>query len=157
MTRGPSLARDPKPVRVYKVGGPALEDPGLVGPLADDIRRAPGPSVLVHGGGRHVDRMLRALAIESRFVGGRRATSPAAMEVVEMVLSGVVNKDLAAGLTNAGLPSVGILDSKDFAGLHPGYFAVFSGVYSSNADASQHLTEAKAAGFSAAYARQVTR
>ena len=56
-----------------------------------------------------------------------------------------------------GLPSVGILDSKDFAGLHPGYFAVFSGVYSSNADASQHLTEAKAAGFSAAYARQVTR
>ena len=91
MTRGPSLARDPKPVRVYKVGGPALEDPGLVGSLADDIRRAPGPSVLVHGGGRHVDRMLRALAIESRFVGGRRATSPAAMEVVEMVLSGVVN------------------------------------------------------------------
>jgi len=108
MTRGPSLARDPKPVRVYKVGGPALEDPGLVGPLADDIRRAPGPSVLVHGGGRHVDRMLRALAIESRFVGGRRATSPAAMEVVEMVLSGVVNKELAAGLTRAGLPAVGI-------------------------------------------------
>jgi acetylglutamate kinase len=96
------------PVRVYKVGGPALEDPGLVGALADDIRRAPGLSVLVHGGGRHVDRMLRALAIESRFVGGRRATSPAAMEVVEMVLSGVVNKALAAGLSRAGLPSVGI-------------------------------------------------
>jgi acetylglutamate kinase len=108
MTRALSLARGTKPVRVYKVGGPALEDPGLIGPLAEDIRRAPGPSVLVHGGGRHVDRMLRALAIESRFVGGRRATSPAAMEVVEMVLSGVVNKDLAAGLTNAGLPSVGI-------------------------------------------------
>ena len=108
MTRGLSLARDTKPVRVYKVGGPALEDPGLIGPLAEDIRRAPGPSVLVHGGGRHVDRMLRALGIESRFVGGRRATSPAAMVVVEMVLSGAVNKDLAAGLTRAGLPSVGI-------------------------------------------------
>jgi len=108
MTRGLSLARDTKPVRVYKVGGPALEDPGLIGALADDIRRAPGPSVLVHGGGRHVDRMLRAVGIESRFVGGRRATSPAAMEVVEMVLSGAVNKDLAAGLTRAGLPAVGI-------------------------------------------------
>jgi hypothetical protein len=56
-----------------------------------------------------------------------------------------------------GLASVGILDSKDFAGLHPGYLVVFSGVYSSNPQASQHLAEAKAAGFSAAYARQVTR
>src|SRR5207244_2230319 len=65
-------------------------------------------SVLVHGGGRHVDRMLRAAGVESRFVGGRRATSPASMEVVEMVLSGMVNKDLAAGLTRAGLPPIGI-------------------------------------------------
>jgi hypothetical protein len=56
-----------------------------------------------------------------------------------------------------GLASVGILDSKEFAGLHPGYLVVFSGEYSSNPDASQHLAEAKAAGFSAAYARQVTR
>jgi acetylglutamate kinase len=64
--------------------------------------------VLVHGGGRHVERLLRALAIESRFVEGRRETSPAAMEVVEMVLSGVVNKGLAAGLTAAGLPAMGL-------------------------------------------------
>jgi len=95
-------------VRVYKVGGPALEDLDLVGPLADDIRRGPGRAVLVHGGGRHVDRILRALAIESHFVDGRRATSPEAMDVVEMVLSGVVNKGLAAGLTRAGLPAVGL-------------------------------------------------
>jgi acetylglutamate kinase len=95
-------------VWVYKVGGPALEDPGLIGPLADDVRRAPGPAVLVHGGGRHVDRMLKALAIESSRVEGRRVTSREAMEVVEMVLSGVVNKELAAGLTRAGLPAMGI-------------------------------------------------
>lgn len=93
-------------LRVYKVGGPALEDQGLAGPLADEVRR--GPALLVHGGGRHVDRMLRALGIESRFVGGRRETSPAAMEVVEMVLSGVVNKSLASGLTRAGVPALGL-------------------------------------------------
>jgi acetylglutamate kinase len=93
---------------VYKLGGPALEDPGLMGPLADEVRRLDGPAVLVHGGGRHVDRLLRALGIESRFVEGRRVTSPAAMEVVEMVLSGVVNKALAAGLTAAGVPAVGL-------------------------------------------------
>ena len=108
MSRRLALARDTRPIRVYKVGGPALEDPGLIAPLAEDIRRAPGPSVLVHGGGRRVNRALQALAIESRFVGGRRTTSPAAMEVVEMVLSGVVNKELAAGLTSAGVPAVGI-------------------------------------------------
>lgn len=93
---------------VYKVGGPALEDPGLVGPLADEVRRVDAPTLLVHGGGRHVDRLLRALGIETQFVDGRRETSPAAMEVVEMVLSGVVNKALAAGLTAAGVPAVGI-------------------------------------------------
>lgn len=95
-------------VRVYKVGGPALEDPGLVSPLADEVRRAGRHVVLVHGGGRHVERLLRALGIESRFEGGRRVTSEAAMDVVEMVLSGTVNKSLAAGLTAAGVPAVGL-------------------------------------------------
>jgi acetylglutamate kinase len=95
-------------VRVYKVGGPALEDSSLVGPLADEIRKGDGNALLVHGGGRHVDRLLRALGIESRFVEGRRETSEAAMEVVEMVLSGLVNKSLAAGLTEAGLPALGL-------------------------------------------------
>jgi acetylglutamate kinase len=95
-------------LRVYKVGGPALEDPGLIAPLAAEVRNGGGAALLVHGGGRHVDRLLRALAIESRFVDGRRETSPAAMEVVEMVLSGVVNKALASGLTAAGVPAVGL-------------------------------------------------
>lgn len=95
-------------VSVYKLGGPALEDAALLEPLADELRRAHGPLVLVHGGGRHVDRMLRALGIESRFVNGRRETTPEAMEIVEMVLSGTVNKALAAGLTRAGVPAIGI-------------------------------------------------
>jgi len=95
-------------VRIYKCGGPALEDPGLIGPLAEEVKRAGGSVLLVHGGGRHIERLLKALAIESQFVGGRRVTSPEAMEVVEMVLSGVVNKELAAGLTRNGVPAVGL-------------------------------------------------
>jgi acetylglutamate kinase len=95
-------------VRVYKVGGPALEDAGMMAPLAAEVRRQEGRVLLVHGGGRHVERMLNALGIPSRFVNGRRETSPEAMEVVEMVLSGGTNKALAAGLTAAGVRAVGV-------------------------------------------------
>jgi len=95
-------------VRVYKLGGPALEDAELLPALAEELRRARGRVLVVHGGGRHVERELKARGLESRFVGGRRETSAEAMEVVEMVLSGIVNKGLAAGLTAAGLPAIGL-------------------------------------------------
>jgi acetylglutamate kinase len=98
----------PLPVRVYKVGGPALEDAALLAPLAAELRRQDGHVVLVHGGGRQIERTLAALGIESAFVGGRRATSPEAMAVVEMVLAGGTNKQLAGGLSACGLPAVGI-------------------------------------------------
>jgi acetylglutamate kinase len=94
-------------LRVYKIGGPALEDPDLIAPLAAEVR-AQERVLLVHGGGRHIERLLKALGIPSRFVGGRRETSPEAMEVVEQVLSGGTNKTLAAGLTTAGVPAVGL-------------------------------------------------
>jgi acetylglutamate kinase len=79
-----------------------------VAPLADELKRGAGEAVLVHGGGRAVERLLKALGIESRFVDGRRETSPEAMAIVEMVLSGSANKELAAGLTRAGVKAVGI-------------------------------------------------
>lgn len=93
---------------VYKVGGPALEDAALLGPLAAEVKRAAGPVLLVHGGGRQVERLLKALGIGSEFVEGRRRTSDEAMEVVEMVLSGTMNKGLAAGLCAAGLKAIGV-------------------------------------------------
>ncbi len=98
----------PRPKRVYKVGGPALEDPSLLAPLAREIEAFEGDVALVHGGGRQVERMLKQLGIESKFIDGRRETSPAAMEVVEMVLSGSMNQALSAGLSRAGVPSVGL-------------------------------------------------
>ena len=77
--------------RVYKVGGPALEDPKLVASLAKEIGEFSGDIALVHGGGRQVERLLEQLGIESKFIDGRRETSPAAMEIVEMVLTGSMN------------------------------------------------------------------
>ena len=64
--------------------------------------------MLVHGGGSRVTHMIERLSLESQFIQGRRATSPAAMEVVEMVLSGLTNKMLVGGLTAAGVPAIGL-------------------------------------------------
>ena len=60
----------------------------------------------------------------------------------------------AAGL---GLPEVGVLESSDFSSLHPGYAIVFSGIYSSRADAEAALTSARATGFGTAYTREISR
>jgi len=96
------------PVCVYKLGGPAVEDLDLVRLLAGAVRSPKQRAVLVHGGGRQIERLLQKLEVPSRFVGGRRQTSKAAMAVVEMVLSGEVNKRLAATLTAAGTPALGL-------------------------------------------------
>jgi acetylglutamate kinase len=98
----------PRARRVYKVGGPALEDPGLLPPLAREIQAFSGDVALVHGGGRQVETLLKRLGLESTFVHGRRATSSEAMAVVEMVLTGSINPSLSAGLSRAGVPAVGL-------------------------------------------------
>lgn len=94
-----------KPV-VIKVGGGALaggalED--LPGILAGGRRVA-----LVHGGGARLSRMLGALGIPTRFHAGLRVTDEKALEVAEIVLAGGVNKSLARGLNDLGVPAAGI-------------------------------------------------
>jgi hypothetical protein len=63
----------------------------------------------------------------------------------------------AARAARAGLPQVGVLESAEYASLHPGYYVVFSGIYSSQAEAEAALPSARAAGFGAAYTRQISR
>ena len=56
-----------------------------------------------------------------------------------------------------GLEQVGIIDSKEFASLAPGYLVVFTGVFDSAASAADHIDDARNAGFQSAYERQITR
>jgi hypothetical protein len=63
----------------------------------------------------------------------------------------------AARAARQGLPEVGVLDSERFASLHPGYYVVFSGVYSTAGEAEAALRSVRAAGFSSAYTRQISR
>ncbi|HRN53588.1 MAG TPA: acetylglutamate kinase [Gemmatimonadaceae bacterium] len=92
--------------RVFKFGGRAQAAPGLASAIAAAAQRA--QVVVVHGGGDEVSAMQRRLGLEPQFIGGRRVTSEADLEVVRMLLSGSVNKRLVAQLLSAGARAVGL-------------------------------------------------
>ena len=103
---------------VIKVGGAALDDPALATVVADDIALLTLVGiqvVVVHGGGPQVSAAMKTAGIEPRFVDGLRVTDDATMNIVRGVLSGVINPDLVARLSRAGIAAVG-LDGAD-AGL----------------------------------------
>lgn len=64
--------------------------------------------VIVHGGGPEISRWLKRTGIENKFIKGLRVTDSATMEIVEMVLSGNVNKKLSSNLSLKGLNAIGI-------------------------------------------------
>jgi len=94
--------------RVIKIGGRVQSDPRLPGLLAAAHRAAPGGVVVVHGGGDDVTALQRRLGHEPSFVGGRRITSAAELDIVRMVLSGGANKRLVAALISAGVKAAGV-------------------------------------------------
>jgi acetylglutamate kinase len=64
--------------------------------------------VIVHGGGPEISKWLKKTGIETKFINGLRVTDSTAMEIVEMVLSGNVNKKLSSRLSQKGLTALGI-------------------------------------------------
>ncbi len=100
---------------VVKLGGSALYDSEAKTSLISDIcfLRAIGIRVVVvHGGGKEVSDMLLRLGMETKFINGYRYTSEADIGIVEMVLSGKVNKDLVSEISKGGFKAVG-LSGKD--------------------------------------------
>ncbi|MBI08316.1 MAG: acetylglutamate kinase [Rhodospirillaceae bacterium] len=102
-------------VIVVKYGGHAMGDAALSEAFARDIvllKQVGLNPVIVHGGGPQIGSMLKRLEIESEFVDGLRVTDAATVEIVEMVLSGRINKGIVAAITAAGGKAVG-LSGKD--------------------------------------------
>lgn len=95
-------------MRVVKIGGRAQSDPGLAGTIRAAWEATPSALCIVHGGGDEITAMQNALGREAVFVGGRRVTSGADLELLRMVLSGVVNKRLVNSFVTEGVPAVGI-------------------------------------------------
>jgi acetylglutamate kinase len=103
---------------VVKYGGNAMVDEDLKQAFASDIvflRHCGVKVVVVHGGGPQISEMLARLGIDSEFRGGLRVTTPEAMDVVRMVLTGKVGRELV-GLLNAHGPYAVGLSGED-AGL----------------------------------------
>ncbi|MCJ1695987.1 acetylglutamate kinase [Rathayibacter caricis] len=106
---------------VIKFGGNAMVSEELQRAFAQDIvylRYAGIRPVVVHGGGPQITRMLDRLGITSEFRGGYRVTSPEAMEVVRMVLTGQISRDIVRRINEHGPLAAGI--SGEDAGLFLG-------------------------------------
>ena len=100
---------------VVKYGGHAMGDPALADKFAHDIvllKRIGINPIVVHGGGPQIGEMLERLKIKSDFVDGLRVTDRATVEIVEMVLSGSINKQIVTAINRAGGLAVG-LSGKD--------------------------------------------
>ncbi len=96
---------------VVKYGGHAMGGERTAETFARDIvmLKAIGVNpVVVHGGGPQIGAMLERLKIQSSFVDGLRVTDAATVEIVEMVLSGTINKQIVTALNRAGGTAVGI-------------------------------------------------
>ncbi len=96
---------------VVKYGGNAMVDDDLKRAFAADIlflHQVGIKPVVVHGGGPQINRMLSRLGIESEFRGGLRVTTPEVMDVVRMVLTGSVQRELVSLLNEDGSAAVGI-------------------------------------------------
>lgn len=100
---------------VIKYGGHAMGDAKLAEIFARDIvllKQVGIHPVVVHGGGPQIGRMLERLKIKSEFVDGLRVTDAETVAIVEMVLSGTINKEIVAAISAAGGTAVG-LSGKD--------------------------------------------
>lgn len=101
----PWITRFAGKVVVIKFGGNAMVDDTLTAAFAEDVvylRTVGVRPVVVHGGGPQISAMLERLGIASEFRGGYRVTTPEVMDVVRMVLTGVVGRDLVGAINLHG-------------------------------------------------------
>ncbi|MBO9448385.1 MULTISPECIES: acetylglutamate kinase [Ruegeria] len=111
----PYLQRYDGAIVVIKLGGHAMGSDEAMESFARDVvlmRQVGVNPVIVHGGGPMINAMLDKLDIQSEFVNGKRVTDKATVEVVEMVLSGLVNKRIVQAINDQGGMAVG-LSGKD--------------------------------------------
>ena len=107
----PYMQRYNGSIIVIKYGGNAMADADLVESFCNDIvflKQSGLKPVIVHGGGPQIGSMLERLGIKTKFESGMRITDENTLEVVEMVLAGRINKNIASKINSAGGKAVGV-------------------------------------------------
>ncbi|HEV2146945.1 MAG TPA: acetylglutamate kinase [Longimicrobiaceae bacterium] len=95
-------------ITVVKVGGNEVDDAAWLARFAASLVLRGGSTVVVHGGGKEITTLQRALGAEPEWRDGLRVTTEASMRAVAMVLSGVVNKRVVSALLSAGTDAIGV-------------------------------------------------
>jgi acetylglutamate kinase len=107
----PYMQRYDEEIVVVKYGGHAMGEEHLAREFAKDIvlleQTAINP-VVVHGGGPQIEAMLKKLGVQSQYEAGLRVTDANTLEVVEMVLAGLINKNMVGHINEAGGKAVGL-------------------------------------------------
>ena len=95
-------------IKVIKIGGNIVDNPGLLEAFVKDFSAMPGMKVLIHGGGVMASQMQKSMGMTPVMVEGRRVTDEATLKVVTMVYAGWCNKNIVALLQGAGCNAIGL-------------------------------------------------
>ena len=93
---------------IIKIGGNVIDDQELLKAFLADFAAIPGRKILVHGGGKIATFIGDKLAIESKYIDGRRITDDDTIDLVTMVYGGLINKKIVAALQSFRANAIGI-------------------------------------------------
>lgn len=112
----PFLQRYDNSTIVIKIGGNAIINDLMLESFARDVallKQVGVNPIIVHGGGPMINEMLKQLGVKSNFVGGKRVSDRRTVEIVEMVLSGNINKKIVQAINDQGGRASGLSGKDD--------------------------------------------
>lgn len=97
-----------KHLTIIKIGGNILDNPELLKTMLDSFVKTEGGKMLIHGGGKIANVLMKQMGIEPKMVDGRRITDEKTLEIVTMVYGGLINKNLVCQLQSRGCNAIGL-------------------------------------------------
>jgi acetylglutamate kinase len=93
---------------ILKIGGNVLDNASLLPQMLDTFAAMEGSKILIHGGGKIANVLMKNLGIEPKMVDGRRITDEKTLEIVTQVYAGLINKNLVSQLQARGCNALGL-------------------------------------------------